>query len=191
MRLAPPPRDLMVPCPINRASVVVGSPAVRKELLRFGWCPIASRFIDTIEDARSFYEHRLVGDHGIMVGDARLTVRFNPEETHLFTDERSPCPDGDVVVREGGREERCFSIHRARHLDLILPTIAAPVATLRARLPGGVMLFGPPDARALRFCVIVAPARRETYFVRTAYPVAPHDFLRAKRSNRPASWPPK
>ena len=110
-------------------------------------CPIASRFIDTCEDARAYYALRLVGERPVSVGGVPLVIRFNREETHIFTDTRNPCPPGDVVRRAGASGElRCFCVDRARLLDLILPTIAAPVVTLRATMPGGVMLLGPPES---------------------------------------------
>jgi hypothetical protein len=157
-------------------------------------CPIAARFIDTCDDARAYYAFRLVGEHPVSVGGVSLVVRFNREETHLFTDTRNPCPPGDVVRRLGvSGEVRCFAVERARLLDLILPTIKAPVVALRANIPGGVMLLGPPDpASARRLCVVVAPASREPgiWFVRTAYPMSPRDFAAARRG-RATPWPPR
>ncbi len=156
-------------------------------------CPIRSRFIDTREDACAYYAFRLVGDHPVSVQGVSVVVRFNPEETHLFTDTRSPCPSGDVVRRAGASGElRCFSAERARLLDLILPTIAAPVVTLRATISSGAMLLGPPDPSARRLCVVVAPSARDRglWFVRTSYPVSPKDFAAARRG-RAVPWPPK
>jgi len=156
-------------------------------------CPIAARFIDTCEDARAYYAFRLVGEHTIYVrGDEPLVVQFNPEETHLFTDERNPCPPGDVVRRAGrSGEVRCFERTRARLMDRILPTIAAPVAAFRALIPGGVQLYGPPEAGARRVCVVVAPAGGARWFVRTAYPVNADGFARARRAGSTVPWPPK
>lgn len=162
-------------------------------LSRFTYCPIESRFIDTIEDACSYYAHRLVGGHRVTVHGAQILVRFNPEETHLFTDERSPCPDGETVLRKGGRERRCFARDRARLMDRILPTIEAPAACLRARgHPQGVQLFGPPDPGARRLCVLLHPSRWPwQWYVRSSYPADAKSFVNARRSNRPAQWPPK
>lgn len=158
-------------------------------------CPVASRFIETADDARAYYRFRLVGDHAVTVCGVPLVVRFNPEETHLFTDDRQPCPPGDVVRRAGASGElRCFSVVRARALDLVVPTVAAPVKALVARVAGGVQLFGPPDpASTRRVCVVVAPSGRApgVYFVRTAYDVTPDAYRRALASSRPAPWPPK
>jgi hypothetical protein len=108
-------------------------------------CPIASRFIDTPEDALSYYAHKLVGDHRVAVRGEAIVVRFNAEEIHLFTDCRQPCPPDDVTARAGSsRELRCLSRERARMLDLVLPTIQAPAVVLRALIHEGVMLLGPP-----------------------------------------------
>jgi hypothetical protein len=163
------------------------------ELYRFQSCPIASRFVDTREDALSYYAHKLVGDHHVTpLGGVPIVVRFNLEEIHLFTDERTPCPPECVVHRPGvrAREVRCFSVERARRMDLILPTVEAPVTALRARKPGATMLFGPPDpSSTYRLCVVVAPGAR-VYFVRTAYPVDPTSYRNALKSPR-APWPPK
>jgi len=163
------------------------------DLSRFLSCPIAARFVDTREDALSYYAHKLVGDHAITLGGGEpMVVRFNPEEIHLFTDERSPCPPDCIVCRPGAhaQETRCFSVERARRMDLVLPTIQAPVTSLQARKPGATMLFGPPDPKStVRLCVVVAPGA-QVYFVRTAYPVAPTAYREALRGKR-APWPPK
>lgn len=155
-------------------------------------CPIESRFIDTCEDARAYYAMRLEGEHTILVhGGAQLIVQFNKEETHIFTDERNPCPPGDVVRRLGrSGEVRCFERTRARLMDRILPTIANPVAAFQALKPGGVQLYGPPEASARRVCVVVAPSGGR-WFVRTAYPVNAEGFARARRSCSVVPWPPK
>jgi len=156
-------------------------------------CPIASRFIDTREDALSYYAHKLAGDHAITVRGVALVVRFNVEEIHLFTDERSPCPPADVTARAGASGEvRCFSRERARALDRILPILQAPAVAHDAKMQKGVKLFGPADPAARRLCVIVAPGREaHVYFVRTAYDVSPKDFAAARGSGRAAPWPPK
>lgn len=156
-------------------------------------CPIASRFIDTCEDARAYYAERLVGEHTILVRTGgSLVVRFNSEEAHPFTDERNPCPPDDVVRRAGrSGEMRCFERTRARLMDRILPTIAAPVAAFRALIQGGVQLYGPPEVGARRVCVVVAPLGGATWFVRTSYPVNAEGFARARRGSLAVPWPPK
>ena len=164
----------------------------RDASMSFLSCPIASRFIETSEEARAYYAFRLVGQHAIHVRGVPLVVQFNPEETHLFTDERNPCPPGDVVRRAGRSGElRCFERTRARMMDRILPTIAGPVAAFRALIPGGVQLYGPPESSAPRVCVVVAPAGGARWFVRTAYPVTSDKFARARREGFVVPWPPK
>lgn len=156
-------------------------------------CPIASRFIDTREDAHAYYAFRLLGDHALLVdGRVPIIARFNPEEIHFFTDERTPCPPGDVVRRAGrSGEVRCFDRSRARLMDRILPTIAKPVAAFRASIPGGVLLYGPAEVNAQRVCVVVAPSGGEKWFVRTAYPASAESFVRARRAGFVVPWPPK
>jgi hypothetical protein len=156
-------------------------------------CPIAARFIVTPDDACAYYEFKFVGDHPLEIGGRRLTIRFNAEEIHIFTDTRSPCPAGHLVARIGvSGEVRCFCLDRARKLDAILPTLRAPAAALRAKIPGGTAIYGPADASAWRLAVVVAPSARENdvYFVRTMFPVSPKDFQSAIRGDR-SSWPPK
>jgi hypothetical protein len=156
-------------------------------------CPIASRFIETCEDARAYYAFRFVGEHSLLIGGrVLLVVRFNPEETHPFSDERNPCPPGDVVRRAGrSGEVRCFDRKRARQMDRILPTITNPVAAFRALIPGGVQLYGPAEANAQRVCVVVAPLGGEKWFVRTSYPVTAASFVQARRAGLVVPWPPK
>jgi hypothetical protein len=156
-------------------------------------CPIAARFIATRDDACAYYAYRMVGERRIEVDGVTLRVRFNAEETHLFTDTRHPCPPGDCVRRAGASGEvRCFSLARARMLDAILPTLERPAVVLRAKIPGGVMVFGPADASAWRMSVVVAPARDgDLFFVRTAFSVSPKDFAAAVRAQQRAPWPPK
>jgi hypothetical protein len=99
-------------------------------------CPIASRFIETREDALAYYQHKLVGDHRVDVGGIAIVVRFNAEEIHLFTDCRAPCPPGDVMARAGrSREIRCFSGQRAREIPRPRPRPFAmrPAARLPSR----------------------------------------------------------
>ena len=160
--------------------------------MRHDRCPIASRFIDTRDDALSYYEHRLVGDHPVTLrGGIPMVVRFNREEIHLFTEKRTPCPPDCVTHRPGARsrEVRCFSVERARMLDLVIPTIVAPITALRART--GTKLFGPPEqGSSRRLCVVVTPGDR-VYFVRTAFPVNPTGFKNALRSDPPTPWPPR
>lgn len=152
-------------------------------------CPIASCFIDNREDARAYYRYKLAGEHPVTTRGVAIVVRFNSEEIHPFTDRRQPCATEDLVVR-GGRsgEVRCFCSQRARLMDLILPTIIAPVFALQAEIPGGTKLLGPPDGSAQRLAVVVAPDQG-VYFVRTLFIVSPKDFAAARRA-RPVPWPP-
>jgi hypothetical protein len=161
------------------------------DLSSFASCPLASRFIDTREDALSYYAHRLAGDRPIAVKGAEITIRFNPEEIHLFTDERTPCPACDIIRRDGrSREVRCFSRDRARRLDDILDTLDRAARVHRAKTPGGLVVYGPAGANMPRQAVVIGPGAG-VWYVRTAYPVSAKAFVKACRSERPAQWPPK
>lgn len=167
---------------------------MRRAPTHFQRCPIASKFIDTREDAAAYYAYRLEGDHPVEVGGVALIVRFNGEETHAFTDNRKPCPEHHIVVRNGGHERRCLCIARARRMDLILPTVRKPAVTLRAKSHRGVMLIGPEEApHRLRICVVVAPESQNpnVYFVRTLYDVSPKQFEQYRRSEPGVRWPPE
>ena len=156
-------------------------------------CPIASGYIVTREDACAYYAFKLVGDHPLEVKGTRLVIRFNPEEIHLFTDTRSPCPPGDVLARGGAsREVRCFSLDRARKLDAILPMLRTPAAALLAKIPGGTLVYGPPDAVfPWRLGIVVAPAgESNVYFVRTSFLASPKEYAAALRGKR-SPWPPE
>lgn len=162
-------------------------------LSTFDSCPIASRFIDTVDDARSYYRHKLVGDHGIVVKGVHVLVRFNPEEHHHFS-KGTPCekcPGCIAVARDGtGRDSRCFSRDRARSLDAILDTLRNAAVVHQARISGGRVVYGPVVPGSPRMCVVIAPDQG-VWFVRTAYAVSAKEFASALRSGRPAPWPPK
>jgi len=158
--------------------------------LTFTYCPIASRFIDTLDDARAYYYFRLVapGTHRIYVGRVAVDVRFNAEETHIFSSAR-PIPDAQQITRPGkAREVRYFDRNRARQLDQILRTLEKPARALAAKDARGVSVYGPPKDGAQRMCVIVGPDR-SAWYVRTAYPVSADDFRRVLQS-KAAKWPP-
>lgn len=161
-------------------------------MLPFTSCPIASRFIETREDALSYYAHKLEGAHSIVVGSVEIVIRFNPEEVHLFADSRSPCPECDRIRRPGrSGEVRCFSKERARLLDLVLPTLQAPAKCVRAKDPRNVLIFGPSDPKSLRrLAVVVGPGGPGLWFVRTLYPVEPKAF-RAYLRSPGVNWPQK
>jgi hypothetical protein len=125
-----------------------------------------------------------------------MVLRFNPEEIHLFTEvlRAGTNPDPQRLVRRAGKsgEVRVFNLMRARLLDEILPTVRAPVTCLKAKIPHGVQLIGPPRLDAeRRLSVVVAPERdSRVFFVRTAYPLSPAEFRQALLARR-APWPPK
>lgn len=164
-----------------------------RPLESFTRCPIEARFIDTCEDAQSYYAHKLIGDHLIEVRGVPVVVRFNAEETHVYTDTRNPCPPADVVVRAGGRERRCLCRARARLMDLILPTLSNPAKALKARTVSGAQLFGPEQASKQRICIVVAPASAgsNVYYVRTMFGVSPTDYARYLRTEPGVTWPSK
>ena len=160
----------------------------------FPSCPIASRFIDTLEDCRSYYLHRIVGDRSVVFANGeRATIRFGQDEVHPFTQEPDASSKAPIVQRKNEAKPRQFSALRARLLDAILPTIREHV-TARAAKNGGVMLYGAPvlDGNTRRMCVVLASDRhaRGVWFVRTAYAVCPREYAQAMRSATPTVWPP-
>ncbi len=163
---------------------------MRLDLESFASCPIESRFIETREDALSYYAHKLVGDHEVEVKGVAITVRFNAEEIHHFTDERTPCPGCDVIQRSGrSGEVRCFSRTRARLLDAIMGALGRATVVHEAKIPGGRLVFGPADQNAQRLGVVIGPGGGSVWFVRSAYPVSAQAFAQAHRSGRAARWP--
>ena len=162
--------------------------------LDFTYCPIRSRFIDTAEHARAYYHFRLVapGAHAIEVlGKVRVTVRFNPEEIHIFTS-AEPIAGAEQIVRPGkhASEVRYFDRERARRLDQILDTLKNPARALQAKDPRAVCVFGPPREGAQRMCVVVGPEGSSScWYIRTAYAVSADAFRNALRG-KPAKWPP-
>lgn len=154
-------------------------------------CPIESRFINTREDARAYYAFKMVGDHPIVVQGHAVTIRFNREETHLFTDKRQPCPECDQVPRESRyAEDRCFCVVRARRMDDILPTLQHAARLLAAKIHRGIQVIGPDAPGKQRLSIVVAP-EGAVWFVRTVFPMDAKAFAQACRSTRPAPWPPK
>lgn len=161
--------------------------------LAFFSCPIASRFIDTLDDARAYYALKLVGDHTISVNGTRLIIRFNDEEIHVFTDHGAPKSMADLVARPSDpREVRTFSRERARKMDAILPTLRAPGVAVPGKGPKSIVVHGPDAQFAWRLCVVVVPDRRDrrVYFVRSVFEASPKNYAAALRGPR-ASWPPK
>jgi hypothetical protein len=154
----------------------------------------ASILIETPADALEYYRARLVGEHPIICRGVRVVVRFNPEEIHLFTEDIKPglSPRADMLVQRPGAvgEVRYFSKVRARMLDRILPTIAAPARALEAKIHRGVQLIGPVDPVAHDRLSVVVGVDGACWFVRTAYPLTHTEFQRYLRS-RAAPWPPK
>lgn len=161
-------------------------------------CPIASKFIDTLDDAAAYYQWKLAGDHVVDVQGVRVVIRFPIEENHAYTDSKCPAPwdhENHKVVRASARrEERCFSRDRARLMDEILETVGAPATCHKAKSPGAVQIFGPAKKDARRMSIVLVPEKgcQATWIVRTAYPIAARDFAQACRNKpMPAPWPPK
>lgn len=166
------------------------------DLTRFRSCPLASRHIDTPEDAASYYAHRLVGDRIVRFAEGReLAIRFNAEEIHLYTTAKLPPGREPPQVTRPGRtgEVRWFDVERARLLDHVLATIGAPAVAVPAKMPGGILLLGPPDLDLRqRIGVVVGPDTRSlgVWFVRSSYVVSPRDFTAYTRAKHRPPWPP-
>jgi len=156
-------------------------------------CPIAARFIETADDARSYYAHKLVGLHDVTVKGAALVIRFNHEEIHHFT-ESTPCKwcPGCTRVSRRGRsgEQRCFNRSRARQMDAILDTLRKAAVVHEAKMAGARMVYGPADVNAQRLAVVIGE-ETGVWFVRTAFSVSAKEYLKALRSGKAAPWPPK
>src|ERR1019366_2271016 len=106
-------------------------------------CPREARFIVTVEDARSYYAHKLVGERTIAVGGAPLQIVFNREEIHPFTEAMKAgetCPPTHLVRRPGSSEVRRFNLERAHMLDDILRTLSSAAVIHEARHGGGRMV---------------------------------------------------
>lgn len=155
-----------------------------------------SAMLETLEQTRIYYARRLVGDHALALPDGRtISLRFLAHETHIFSEtiRAGYTPDPAKIVCGPGLDEvRLFSKTRARLLDEILPTVRAPAVCQPAKKQHGVMLFGPQKlSAAQRLAVVVSQDQRSgSWIVRTAFPVAPRDFLNMCRQ-KGVRWPPK
>lgn len=166
-------------------------------LERFAFCPIESRFIDDLDGARSYYAHRFVGDHKVSVKGVDVVIRFNAEETHLFSD-TDPPTDGSprIEVRRGGgsREIRYFNRKRARMMDRVLPTLCNPARSVEAKSAHGVLVYGPAEQNNPRLAVVVVRdySSKTTWFVRTTWSVTANEYkgvVSKPNRARAAPWP--
>jgi hypothetical protein len=130
---------------------------------------------------------------------ARLALRFDPNEIHLFTERIKPgeaCSPGLLVRRvdRGGGEERRFDVRRARLLEQIVSSVENVDFWLPAKTRGGYALYGPRVSKSEHLCVVLEPAGRTldgrtVFAVRTSYTVSKGKFAKDKGS-RTATNPP-
>ena len=145
-------------------------------------------------EARAYYAAKLVRAHEITRHDRRVTVVFEAGATHLFSVETVT---GEVVCAEdrvdrsigGGRVDvRRFSLERARLMDHVLPALSDFTVSSSAQ-GGNRLVYGPrlPDGRYMR--VVLRPGPGSALTCVSAYPVAEHAWMNARRS-KGARFPP-
>jgi len=120
--------------------------------------PKCSSEIESPSDALEYVRERMVGDHTIVLGEKKVTIRFASEENHYFTVSikkgRTPPPDL-VITRHKSKEKRLFSRQRAKLIDQILPTLERAAGAVAAKMSKGTLVYGPADASGRLMAVIV------------------------------------
>jgi len=119
---------------------------------------------------------------------------FEAAATHLFSVEHGggdPIPDAELVVRHlgGGRkDERRFSLERAKLMEHVLPALSKFVVSTSAQ-HGNRLVYGPmlPDGRHMR--VVLRQGPGEAWTCVSAYPVPAYEVANARRS-KAARFPP-
>ena len=170
-------------------------------LLRSGCAPDQSRhvteivggseFIETLEQARAYYRAKLAGSHAIQVHGRDVTVVFEKDMTHAYSEESG---NGELVTRYlggGRRDVRHFSRERAQLLDHVLRAISLFVFSVPGTGRAGNamrMLHGPalPGGQHLR--VVLRPGPGDAWTCVSAYPVTSTVFFETKRA-RSAKFP--
>jgi hypothetical protein len=143
---------------------------------------IRSAFIDTPEEARRYYQERIVGATAmrrILCHGREVVVYFDHAGTHAFTKGfTGPIPAGAVLVRRrialDKYDDRAFDVDRARLMDYIIPAIQNFTFSIPGTSPEereNRLLHGPrlPDGRYLR--VALSPGPRKAWYFKSAYPI--------------------
>ena len=140
----------------------------------------ASEAIATLAEARAYYLGKLAMAHKITCRNAEVTIVFEREGTHLFSEE---VPDFNAIPNEmlvtrniggGRREVRQFCIDRARLMDRVLPAISAFTHCTRgqgapSRSPR--LMTGPRLACGRYMRVILRPGPDTAWTCLTAFPI--------------------
>lgn len=159
---------------------------------------IRAEFIETLEEARTYYRARLVGTHKINCYGKPVTVVFERDAIHLFSVE-TPGDDPPPVEMIARRrvaperfEERTFSLKRARLMDEVLRavslfTVSIPGTGAKGREKR--MLHGPRLTSGEYLRVVLRPGPGEAFTCVSAYPINA-DGWRAARAAKRAKFPP-
>jgi hypothetical protein len=150
--------------------------------------------IETLDEARAYYQATLVRAHPINCHGRPVTIVFEAAATHLYSesvaDWRS-IPAAERVDRKlgpGRIETRQFSLRRAWLMDQVLPAITLyTVSTPGTR--ANRMLHGQRLASGEYMRVILNPGPGSAFTCVSAYPVAERVWREACLSKR-ARFPP-
>ena len=103
----------------------------------------SSDLITTVEEAREYYRERLVGAHKITCCGKQITIFFDYDATHLYSEAADPqaIPAGAFVVTQqiapGQSAVRVFNLVRARLMDRVLPAVSNFAVSLVGKGPRG------------------------------------------------------
>jgi hypothetical protein len=166
--------------------------------------PRPSELVSTLPEAVAFYAQNLAGARTITCSDKRVTIVFERDATHLFSEScaDSTALDASEVVERTipagqgrtRREVRRFSVTRARLMSYVLPAISCFAVSVPES--GGRqdhqkrVLYGPPlPGSRSRLRVVLRPGPGDAFTVVSAYPVDEVEFVKACRLKR-AKFPP-
>lgn len=87
-----------------------------------------SDIIESLREARRYYEERLAGMHVVKCHGRETTLFFQSDTNHTYTEEPPEDRDGVSIIKtrlKGGViEERVFCLDRACLLDRVIPAVA-------------------------------------------------------------------
>ena len=156
---------------------------------------IRSELIRTAEEAKDYYNQRIVGLRDLNCRGKIVRVFFDRSVTHMYSEDLEPDSDGPIVTSrlKGGRiEERLFSLDRAHLMDRVFEaierfTVSVPGTGEKGRQ--NTLLHGPrlPDGRYLR--VVLRPGGPGDFTCVTAYPISAFALDEMRRS-KSARFPP-
>ena len=159
---------------------------------------IAADRIETLEEARDYYRERLAGAHAVTCYGRAVTIVFERDSTHLFSEDPK---DWRVVPQSlrvdrfygpGKVETRTFSLTRARLMDHVLRAICAFTVSIPGTGPRGGqnrMLHGPALSSGEYLRVVLRPGPGDAFTCVSAYPVSLAVWREAVRAKR-ARFPP-